>query len=412
MLIKGVSAREVLDSRGMPTISVRLETNAGNFFASVPSGTSTGKYEALELRDGGKRFLGNGVSKAIDHINKKIAEKINYLSPHQKEIDDLLLSLDGTKNKSKLGANALLAVSMAVCRAGASEQGLTLYRYIQKLRGKKISEKITLPTPMLLVFEGGMHANKSCSFQELMIMPREGNFKEQLEKAAVVYQTTKRELEKNNYSSGVGLEGAFASPFTDEEKLFSFLSQLIKKAGYGKTDFLYALDIAASELKTGKNYLVNEKKLTKEALFAWYEKLIKKYSITSIEDGFEQDDWKAWRELTARMGNKLMIVGDDFLASNPARITKAINEKAANSLLLKINQIGTISEAIEAARLAHAAGWNIIVSHRSGETNDDFISDFAVGVGAQYVKFGAVRGGERVAKYNRLLEIDEELTSL
>src|SRR3989344_669266 len=201
MLIKGVSAREVLDSRGMPTISVRLETNAGNFFASVPSGTSTGKYEALELRDGGKRFLGNGVSKAIDHINKKIAEKINYLSPHQKEIDDLLLSLDGTKNKSKLGANALLAVSMAVCRAGASEQGLTLYRYIQKLRGKKISEKITLPTPMLLVFEGGMHANKSCSFQELMIMPREGNFKEQLEKAAVVYQTTKRELEKNNYSS-------------------------------------------------------------------------------------------------------------------------------------------------------------------------------------------------------------------
>lgn len=408
MLIKKVVAREILDSRGMPTVEVELETNVGFFSAQVPSGTSTGTNEAFELRDKEKRYGGNGVLKAIENVMKKIAPKIHYLSPeNQKMIDELLIKLDGTVNKSRLGANAILAVSVAVCKAGAAENELPLYEYIAQLYGKKMNKRI--PVPLILIFEGGKHAHKSSDIQEFMIIPTEEEFKEGLRKGVEVYHMIGELMKKNNFSTTVGYEGAYGSPFKNDTTIFEFVQKGILSAGFKEKEFRFAIDVAASELYDKNSYSINGKHLKKKTLLSYYQTLIKNYDIASIEDGFDEDDWDSWKGLTSKIGKSHMIVGDDLLTSNPTRIRRAIKEKACNTLLLKINQIGTISEALEAARLASDAGWKIIVSHRSGETEDTFIVDFAVGIGADFVKFGAPSRGERTGKYNQLLRIGEAL---
>ncbi len=407
--IKNIKAIEILDSRGNPTIEVTVFTKNYSGTAAVPSGASTGKYEAVELRDGGKRYQGKGVQKAIRNV-QKIAKLLKGKDcSKQKEIDLAMIKLDGTNNKSKLGANAILGVSLACARAAANSKNLELFKYLNKLT----KTKTKLPRPFFNVINGGKHADNNLSFQEFMISPNLRKYKDNLRAGSEVYHQLKKEIDKKygKGSTNVGDEGGFApEEMHKAEIVLKLLLKAIKKAGYkNKVDI--AMDCAASEFYSKGKYVVDGKKLTKEKLLTRYLKLIKKYPIISIEDPFDQSDFDSFARLTKESKrikkNKIQIVGDDLTVTNPLRIIRAINEKSCNCLLLKVNQIGTLTEALEAAELARKNKWKVMVSHRSGETADTFIADLVVALGTGQIKAGAPCRGERTAKYNRLLKIEK-----
>jgi len=421
-VISRVHARQIFDSRGNPTVEVDLTTDLGVFRSAVPSGASTGIHEALELRDGDKSaYMGKGVSKAIANVNKtmgpQIIEKSKSIAvTDQKAWDDFLLSLDGTANKSKLGANALLGVSMAICKAGAAKKGVPLYRHIAELAG----HEPLLPVPAFNVINGGSHAGNNLAMQEFMILPvGADSFEHAMKIGTECYHSLKNVI-KAKYgldACNVGDEGGFAPNIQDNAEGLDLLITAIEKAGYtGKVQI--GMDVAASEFYVDGKYdldFKNEnndksKVLTGEDLIDLYADFVKRYPVVSIEDPFDQDDWANWAALTKRLP-ECQIVGDDLTVTNPTRIQRAIEEKSCNCLLLKINQIGTISEAVQAATMSQKAGWGVMVSHRSGETEDTFIADLVVGLRTGQIKTGAPCRSERLAKYNQLLRIAEELGS-
>lgn len=407
--IKDIKAREILDSRGNPTIEVELTTEGGVFTASVPSGASTGKYEAVELRDEDDRYMGKGVLLAIRNINKEIAPKLIGMEVfNQVEVDQFLIDLDGTHNKSVLGANAILVVSMAVCRAAAFEKNIPLYKHIKEL--SKDFTKDFLPKPSFNIINGGAHAGNSLDIQEFMIIPQENLFSENLRIASEVYHNLKKILlEKyGKDSTNVGDEGGFAPSLNNSKEALDLIMSAIDKAGYsGKVKL--GLDSAASEFFKDGKYLYEGKERTGKEMIEVYQELVKEYPLISIEDGFDQDDFESWSELTKVLGDKITIIGDDLLVTNIERIKQMKKIEACNGLLLKINQIGTVSESLEAARMARSFGWKIMVSHRSGETTDSFIADLSAGIGSEFIKSGSVTRGERVVKYNRLMKIEDEI---
>lgn len=410
--IAQIKAREILDSRGNPTVEVEVLLESGFWGrAAVPSGASTGKYEALELRDKDpKRYLGRGVQKVIFNISEIIAPQLEGLeSSRQSEIDQLLCELDGTENKSKLGANAILGVSLACARATAEELGIPLFMYIGGLRAK------VLPVPFLNVLNGGVHADNPLDFQEFMIVPWGANsFKEALRMGAETYQTLKNLLKEKGYSTGVGDEGGFAPQISSPEEALEFLLKAIEKAGYRpEEDIALAIDVAASELWEEEVYKLKglEQTYTTEELLEYYEKLVKNYPIISIEDPFSEEDEKGFKMITQKLGHKIQIIGDDIFVTNPKKIKKGCEEKIANAVLIKLNQIGTLTEAISAIELAYQYGWKCMISHRSGETEDTFIADLCVAVNAGQIKTGAPARSERTSKFNQLLRIEEVLGS-
>jgi enolase len=434
LTITGVKARQIYDSRGRPTLECDILTQQGQFRAAVPSGASTGIYEALELRDGKENeWLGKGVKKAVANINTIIAPAIMGKSPlQQKEIDDLMIKeLDGTTNeygfpKAKLGANAILAVSLAVSRAGAAAKGLPLYKYIAELAG---NNDLVLPVPAFNVINGGSHAGNQLAYQEFMILPTGAKtFAEAMQMGAETYQHLKK-ICKKEFGQGavnVGDEGGFApDAITDPKKCVDIIAQAIEAAGYtGK--IVLGMDVAASEFHEVKDekHMYNDKKwvpeddgaaaIDSEAMVKQYQELAvyckeKNLPLQSVEDGFDQDDWEAWSAYTAAEGEGVQVVGDDLLVTNPKRIEMAIEKKACNSLLLKVNQIGSLSESIEAVKMAKKNGWGVMTSHRSGETSDPYIADLAVGLSTGQIKTGAPCRSERLAKYNQLLRIEEDL---
>ncbi len=408
--IQRIKAREILDSRGNPTIEVDVIVKNKTYTAAVPSGASTGKHEALELRDKTKRYLGKGVMKAIRNVERKIFPLIKRKDcTKQKEIDAIVIRKDGTENKSRFGANAILGVSLAVCRAGAVARNKQLFEYINGLLGdKKI--KTTLPRPFFNVINGGMHAGNILPFQEFMISPRVKNFKESLRMGTEVYHHLKNVIERKygKNATNVGDEGGFAPPIRKAEDALDLLKIAIRKAGYsGKVDI--AMDCAASVFFK-KGFYYTPKKMTKSKLIEYYLQLAKKYPIISFEDPFKQENFLAFAELRKRLAEKklkVQVVGDDLTVTNVERIEEAIREGSCDCLLLKVNQIGTLTESLEAVKLAYENGWKVMVSHRSGETEDTFIADLAVGLGCGQIKAGAPCRGERTAKYNRLLRIEE-----
>ncbi|MEW5896058.1 MAG: phosphopyruvate hydratase [Nanoarchaeota archaeon] len=406
--ITKIKAREILDSRGNPTVEVDVFIGSNKYTASVPSGASTGKYEALELRDKDKRYLGKGVQKAVSNVNTKIAPLlVGKDCCRQKEIDSLMIKKDGTKNKQKLGANAILGVSLASARAAAGEQDKQLYQYIHELC--RPDKKMSLPRPFFNVINGGKHAGNALVFQEFMIVPKADSFCEALRMGSEVYHVLKSIIEQKYgiNAVNVGDEGGFAPPIKTAEEAFDLLIAAIKKSGYaGRMDL--AMDCAASEFYK-KGYYHIHRKIKKDELLNYYLKLIKKYPLISIEDPFEQDDFSSFAELKKRSG--IQIVGDDLTVTSIKRIEKASKEKSCNCLLLKVNQIGTLTEALQAVQSAYKNGWKVMVSHRSGETEDAFIADLAVGIGCGMLKAGAPCRGERTAKYNRLLRIEEFITT-
>lgn len=422
MEIKNIRAREVLDSRGNPTVEADVITEKGVFRAIVPSGASTGVHEALELRDGdNSRYMGKGVLKAVENVNKIIRTALEGADcTKQEEIDKRMTELDGTENKSKLGANAILAVSMGACKAGAAAKGVPLYQHIAELAGKSTDSYI-MPVPSFNVINGGRHAENKLAMQEFMILPiNAGSFKQALRLGSEVYHVLKEVIAKKygKAATGVGDEGGFMPNILDNEDGLELLKEAIEKAGHSeKVDIRIGMDCAASEFYKDGMYDLgfkdpnNENKITAEQLSEEYAEFIKDYSVISIEDPFDQDDWDAYVNFTAKFGDKLQIVGDDLLATNPKRIKMAIEKKACNALLLKVNQIGSISEAIKACKMVQEAGWHVMVSHRSGETEDNFIADLAVGLKTGEIKSGAPCRSERLAKYNQLLRIEEELGS-
>jgi len=411
-LIEEIIAREILDSRGNPTVEVEVWLSGGAMGrAAVPSGASTGVHEAVELRDGDEgRFGGKGVLKAVENVNLTIAEELwGWDALEQAAIDEHLIGLDGTPNKGKLGANAILGVSLAVAKAAAEAVGLPLYRYIGGVSAR------TLPVPLMNILNGGKHAVDSTDLQEFMIAPAgAGSFAEALRWGAEIYHSLKKVLKSKGYSTNVGDEGGFAPSLGSNAEAIEVILEAIEAAGYkpGEQVFI-ALDPAASEIydQERKLYMLKKegRELTGEEMVAFYEDWVNKYPIISIEDGLAEDDWENWALLTARIGDRVQIVGDDLLVTNVARIRRAIEEKACNSLLCKVNQIGTLTEAIAAVETAHRAGWTAIVSHRSGETEDTTIADLVVALNAGQIKTGAPCRSDRVAKYNRLLRIEEEL---
>ncbi|MEA2037399.1 MAG: phosphopyruvate hydratase [Nanoarchaeota archaeon] len=411
--IKSVKAREVLDSRGNPTIECDVVTEKGVFRAMVPSGASAGVHEALELRDGDKgRYLGKGVLKAVTNVNDFISERIVGLGcTDQNEIDKDMLELDGTENKDKLGANAILAVSMACCKAGAAEKGVSLYSYIGDLFG--VTPNV-LPVPMCNVINGGKHAGQENSIQEHMIMPvGASNFREGIRMVSETYHHLSKLL-KGKLGAGstlIGDEGGYAPTElkTVDERL-NLMLDACKKAGYEK-DMVFTLDPAASEFFKDGTYTVDGKKMSGGEMVDFYAELVKKYPIASIEDGLAEDDWDSWTEMTSKLGGKIQIVGDDLFVTNTKRIQKGIELSAANSVLIKVNQIGTVTETLNAIKVAYDNKWTAVVSHRSGETEDSFIADLVVGVNAGQIKTGAPARSDRNAKYNQLLRIEEELGS-
>ncbi|MBR9683461.1 phosphopyruvate hydratase [Candidatus Woesearchaeota archaeon] len=401
-----IKAREILDSRGNPTVEVEVVVKGKRFSAAVPSGASTGRYEAVELRDGGKRYGGKGVQKAVRHVNNKLATLLkNFDCRKQKQIDGLLLKWDGTENKSKLGANAMLGISLAVARAGASVKKKSLFEYLSELSKKEMK----LPRPFFNVINGGKHAGNKLAIQEFMIAPRMKSFKENLRVGSEVYHTLKKIIEKKygKNAVNVGDEGGFAPPVKKAEEALQLLKEAIRKAGYtNKVDL--AMDCAASDFYDRKKEQYQlHKKFSKEKLLEYYLQLIKKYKIFSMEDPFEEEDFESFAELREKSG--IQVVGDDLTVTNVERIEGAIREGSCNCLLLKVNQIGTLTESLAAAKMAVEAGWKVMVSHRSGETEDTFIADLVVGLGCGMIKAGAPCRGERTAKYNRLLRIEEEL---
>ena len=413
MKIHSARAIEILDSRGNPTVKARvLLTDGTKGGASVPSGASTGAYEARELRDGDTtRFGGKGVLSVVKNINSEISKAIAGLNAEdQSLIDKTLIELDGTENKSRLGANAMLAVSLAAARAAASSTKQPLYKYLNKITGAEIK----MPIPFMNVINGGVHANWVTDIQEYMITPAGlNNFSESVRVCSEIYAKLKNVLKAENYSVNVGDEGGFAPQVLDNNEPFFLITEAIHQAGYvlGK-DINFAIDVAASEFYQAGKYRLEreEKELSAEELTEFYKRLIKEHSVTSIEDPFSEDDWESFVAITGQLGNKIRIVGDDLYATNPARILQGINQKATNAVLIKPNQIGTLSETLRAVSLAREGGQSVIISHRSGETEDSFIADLAVAVGAEAIKAGAPARGERTVKYNRLLEIENELS--
>jgi len=400
--ITNIKAREILDSRGSPTVEVELHTKNHVATASVPSGASTGTHEALELRDGGKRYGGKGVLKAVKNINSIIAPKLKHKDiTNQSQIDQLMIDLDGTKNKSRLGANAILAVSLAVAKAAAEKKHLPLYQYLSTLTNTKPS----LPKPFFNIINGGKHADNKLSFQEFMIVPQYNIFQKNLQAASEIYHLLKADLHKKygKNTTNVGDEGGFApEKLNSAEAALNILLQAIKESGHLNTKI--AVDCAASEFYKNGKYRVDGKTLTTEQLLNYYLKLIKVYPIISIEDPFQQEDFQSFAKL--KQLSKIQIVGDDLTVTNVNRINTAIKNNSCNCLLLKVNQIGTLTEALQAVKLAYQNNWKVMVSHRSGETEDTFIVDLAVAIGCNQIKSGAPCRGERTAKYNRLLRIE------
>ncbi|HVU26456.1 MAG TPA: phosphopyruvate hydratase [Verrucomicrobiae bacterium] len=415
--IQNITAQEILDSRGNPTVMVTLALNNGIAVSScVPSGASTGIREAVELRDGDKkRFGGKGVLKAVANVNKIIAPKLKGKSPHaQKEIDDLMRKLDGTENKSKLGANAILGVSMAVCRAAALDSKMPLYAYIRKLHGIKSNAPFILPAPQMNVLNGGAHATNNVDFQEFMLFPIGApNFAEALRYAAETFHTLKKILQKRGLVSAVGDEGGFAPSLGSNEEAVELILEAIRAAGYkaGK-DIFIAIDPAASEFYEDGDYVFKKsdgRRKNAAGMVELYREWIKKYPIASLEDGMGEDEITGWISLTEILGKKLQLVGDDNFVTNPAIFSEGIRAGIANAILIKLNQIGTVSETLETVAMAQKANYGVVISHRSGETEDSFIADFAVGTNAGQIKTGSLCRSERVAKYNRLLAIEREL---
>lgn len=416
--IKSMKAREVLDSRGNPTVEVDLLTEDGSFRAIVPSGASTGIYEALELRDKDpSRYMGKGVLKAVANVNDKIAPLIKGMDPeNQGEIDRKMLDADGTDNKSKLGANAILAVSMAVCKAGAASKKIPLYMHIAELAGVN---EFVLPVPSFNVINGGSHAGNKLAMQEFMILPvGASSFKEAMRMGAETYHNLKKVIKKKygQDAINVGDEGGFAPNIQDNKEGLELLKEAIEKGGYtGKVKI--GMDVAASEFYKDGKYDLDFKSSdndgsmvrTGDEMIELYKEFVDGYGLVSIEDPFDQDDWDTYTKLTDQVGKKTQIVGDDLLVTNPRRIKTGIEKKAVNALLLKVNQIGTITESIQACKDSQDAGWGVMVSHRSGETEDTFIADLVVGLKTGQIKTGAPCRSERLAKYNQLLRIEEEL---
>lgn len=417
MKITEVHAREILDSRGNPTVEVEVtaetETTGRKTTAreSVPSGASTGRFEAVELRDGDREYFGLGTKKVVDHVNTKIRETLlgmNVLD--QALIDRRMVELDGTDNKGNLGANAILGVSLACAKTAAAALDMPLYRYIGGGNAKR------LPVPMMNVINGGVHAKNSLDFQEFMILPIGAkSYREALRMGAEVYHFLRQILNEEGYATAVGDEGGFAPDLADAGEVFRYLGKAVEKAGYtvGK-DVVYAMDAAASELyneETGMYHFPGENGICRDAkeMIALYEDLAKRFPLVSIEDGLQEDDWEGWQSLTGRLGDGMQLVGDDLFVTNPKRIKCGIKLNAGNAVLIKVNQIGTLTEALDAIEMAQCAGYHTVISHRSGETEDAFIADLAVAVNAGQIKTGAPCRAERTAKYNRLLRIEEEL---
>jgi enolase len=408
--IEDINAYEILDSRGNPTLEVEVRLLGGaRGHAAVPSGASTGAHEAVELRDGDKaRFGGKGVLKAVENVNVDLAEQvIGANACDQVGLDNQLILLDGTPNKGKLGANAILGVSLATAHAAADHFHMSLYRYLGGMVAR------TVPVPMFNILNGGKHAADSTDFQEFMVMPTGApTFREGLRWGVEVYQALKKTLHDKGYGTNVGDEGGFAPSLKSNEEAIELILQAIEKAGYraGK-DIHIALDPASTELYDNGHYsLAKEgRKLSSEQMVAFWEDWVNKYPIISLEDGLAEDDWDGWHKLNERIGSRVQLVGDDLLVTNPERIKRAVEERSCNSLLTKVNQIGTLTEAIQAVRDAQQAGWTAVMSHRSGETEDTTIADLAVALNCGQIKTGAPARGERTAKYNRLLQIEAEL---
>jgi len=412
--ITDIYAREILDSRGNPTIEVEVYTEAGTMGrASVPSGASTGEREALELRDGDKaRYLGKGVLKAVENVNEIIADSlIGWEVGDQAGIDHKLIELDGTEFKSKLGANATLGVSLACAKAAAEEAGLPLYQYIGGTNAKE------LPLPMMNIINGGAHADNNVDIQEFMIMPAGAvNFKEALRMGAEIFHALKGVLKAKGYNTAVGDEGGFAPNLKSNEEALEVIMEAIVKAGFKPgEEVLLALDVASSELfKDGVYTLENEAqpKKTPTELIDFYENLVNKYPIISIEDGMAENDWDGWKQMTERLGQRIQIVGDDLFVTNPKILKEGIDKGIANSILIKLNQIGTLTETLDAIEMAKRAGYTTVISHRSGETEDTSLADLAVAVNSGQLKTGSLCRTDRVAKYNQLLRIEDELDSI
>lgn len=412
MKIQRVHAREVLDSRGQPTVEVEVRlSNRFTGRATVPSGASTGVHEAMELRDGGKRFLGKGVAKAVLHVNQKIAPRLRGKeAKEQRAIDEIMLNLDGSANKGKLGANAILGVSLAVAHAEAQAQGLSLFRYLGGNQAK------TLPVPMLNVLNGGAHADNNVDLQEFMIVPfGMKSFKEALRGAVEIFQTLKKVLHDRSYSTSVGDEGGFAPRVKSNNEAIELLLEAIANAGYKVgSQVALALDVASSEFFSDGKYVFKKsdgRQRSREEMVRLYEDWVRQYPIISIEDAFAEDDWEGWQMVTQALGKKVQLVGDDLFVTNKVRLKRGIDSGVANSILVKVNQIGSLTETLETMRLAKEAGYTTIMSHRSGETEDVTIADLAVATNAGQIKTGAPCRGERTAKYNQLLRIEEELGS-
>ena len=410
MKIQRVRAREVLDSRGQPTVEVDVTLTSGaTGRAIVPSGASTGEHEAVELRDGDGRFLGKGVKRAVDHVNKIFAARLRGKNPkEQAEIDRLLIRLDGTADKGRLGANAILGVSLAVAKTQAAAEKLPLYRYLGGAQAK------TLPVPLLNVLNGGAHADNNVDFQEFMLAPVGlRNFAEALRAAVEIFQTLKKVLQKRGYSTAVGDEGGFAPRLKASEEAVELLLEAIAQAGYRpRDDVALALDIAASEFYVDGRYVFKKSDGAKrghEEMIRLYEDWVRQYPIISIEDALSENDWDGWKKLTSALGKKIQLVGDDIFVTNKTRLQRGIELGVANSILIKVNQIGTLTETLETMKLAKKAGYTTVISHRSGETEDTTIADLAVATNAGQIKTGAPCRGERTAKYNQLLRIEEEL---
>ena len=406
MKILDIKSRQILDSRGFPTIETDIYVENGFGRSSIPSGASTGTREALELRDNDEKYMGKGVEKAVSNVLNVIKPNIiNKNFNSQKELDELLIKLDGTLNKNNLGANAILSVSLAYLKACSNSKNLPLYKYL----GKKYS----LPRCMMNILNGGLHADNNLDFQEFMIMPNKDSIHDQLRIGSEVFHNLKNILKEKKLITSVGDEGGFAPNLKNNEEALDIICLAIKKAGYipGKEVFI-ALDVAASELFEDGKYKIDNKLLSADEMIEYYELLIKKYPIISIEDPFDENDFASFAKLTNLIGNKVMLVGDDYFVTNSKYLIEGVNKKAGNAILLKANQIGTVTEMIKTITLARKNKYRMVISHRSGETQDTFIADFAVGLNIPFIKTGSLSRGERVAKYNRLMKIEENLNNM
>lgn len=406
-IIETIHAREILDSRGNPTVEVEVVLDDGSTArAAVPSGASTGAFEAAELRDEGKRYLGKGVESAVKNVNEKIAPVIcGFDAQDQRLIDDEMLALDGTKNKSKLGANAILGVSLASARAAAESSDLSFFKYI----GGPTAH--TLPVPMMNILNGGAHADTNVDIQEFMVAPiGASTFKESLRWGAEIYHSLKSVLKKQGLATSIGDEGGFAPNLASNRAALDLILEAVDKAGFkaGK-EIALAMDVAATEFHEKGIYNFEGKKLTSDEMISYYTDLVGAYPLVSIEDPLDEEDWDGWKKLTSQLGSKIQIVGDDLFVTNPERLARGIENQTANALLVKVNQIGTLTETMDAVALAHRSGYRSMMSHRSGETEDTTIADLAVALECGQIKTGAPARSERVAKYNQLLRIEEEL---